>query len=588
MRRLLVVPFCAAFLLPTTGVAQLLRLTPHGGEVGIESRAVESASGDRGAVWERLVSTWVNIPLSGSVLSPSLLSYHAAFRPTRTDQSLSKLTSLGISVGANLLSSFPVSLSVHADRTTAGSRDAVVGTSIRSRNSTSGGVLRVRTPAFPLRLEWNSRDLADTWRPSLQQAPFRRDESLDVLRLTGESSKLSTSLERQRFTDRIGTLGFSSVMGTAVHTLRWGRGSSLMSSVEMHRRDGRDQQLSQLVAERLHVQHSQAVASDLTVHRQQSRSRGDYFSDVATTMLSVHAEPKPWLSAAMSGAYSANEFRNGRQRTTSAMPNLTVRQWLPGKVRFVGTLAASYQRTEQRLTDESPIPVTDESHTVTAGRQIQLQHERADALTVVVFNRDRTVMYLEGTDYRAVAFGGLVRVEIPIVSRINVGDELLVTYFYSAPAAPAHDLQSMTGAFSIARGGVSLSQSAVMRHTRVLAGDKAMGLDGGDDYVTALDVRRDVGGGHANVNAQQRFRRRASSDFTLSDLRVGYAPPIVGELQSAVGASFSRSSASAQVATVWGTNASVAGCWGRRCTWLRRPSRSCGSLQTAPATARWC
>lgn len=558
MRRLVIVLWCAAATLPTAGAAQILRITPRSGEVGIESRAVESASGNRSAVWEQFVSTWVNIPISGSIVSPSLFNYHAAFRPTRTDQSLSELSALGISVGANLLSSFPVSLSVHADRTTAGTRHEGLGANIKSRNSTSGGVFRVRMPAFPVRLEWNSRDLADTWRASLEQVPILRDESFDVLRLTGESSKLSASLERQRFTDRVGTLGFSSIMGTAVHTLRWGTGSSLISSIEMRGRDGRDQQQSQLVAERLHVRHSQTVASDLSVHRQHSSSHGDYVSDVATTMLSVQSEPKSWLSAAMAGAYSANVFRNGRQGTASAVPSVTVRQWLPGKVRLVGTVGASYQRTEQHLTDELPIPVTDESHTVTTGRQIQLQHERADARTVVVFNRDRTVMYLEGTDYRVVALGDLLRVEIPIVSRITVGDELLLTYFYAAPAAPAHDLQSASSSVSLARGGVSLSQSAALRHTRVLAGDKAMALEGGEDYVTALDVRRDIGGGHANVTAAQRYRRRARSDFTLSDLRVGYAPRVVAELQSSLGASFSRSSASAQVATVWGTNVSVA------------------------------
>jgi len=157
-----------------------------------------------------------------------------------------------------------------------------------------------------------------------------------------------------------------------------------------------------------------------------------------------------------------------------------------------------------------------------------------------------------------VALGDLIRVEIPIVSRIIVGDELLLTYSYAAPAAPAHDLQSASSSVSLARGGVSLSQSAALRHTRVLAGDRAMALEGGEDYVTALDVRRDIGGGRANVTAQQRYRRRARSDFTLSDLRVGYAPPVVAELQSTLGASLSRSSASAQVATVWGTNVSVA------------------------------
>ena len=581
MRRRLLVrllgSLLTATLLPGRAAAQLgqlVHLTPNGGEVGVEARAVQLAGGNRGAPWETFVSTWVNVPFSGSVLSPRLLSYQAAFRPTRSQQStrgqqsLYELRSLGMNYSANLLPASPISLSMHGDRTTAGTPGNALGTSTSSRNGSSGGSLRVRMPAFPLRLEWNTRDLADSWRASLEQVPIRRDESFEVLRLTGESSKLTTSVERQRFVDRIGTLDFSSVVGTALHALRWGAGSSLTTSAEMHRRDGRDQYRSRLFTERLHLQHSPTVASDLTVHRQRSRSQGDYIANVATTMLSVQAEPRPWLSGGVSGMYSTNEFSHGSQRTASATPSLTLRRALPRQVRLVGTVGASYQRTDQVLTDQMPTPVTDESHTLDASRQFQLRHERAEALTVVVFNRNRTVLYLEGTDYRVVALGDLVRLEVPIVSRIQVGDGLLISYSYAAAAAPAHDLRSGSASLSLVRGGVSLSQSAQLRWARVLAGDDAMGLEGGDDYVTALDVRREVGGGQASVNAQHRARRRALSDFTSSELRVGYSPAAVRDFQSTLGASLSRSSAAAQVeqveqvATVWSTNASV--------TWMPR------------------
>lgn len=79
-------------------------------------------------------------------------------------------------------------------------------------------------------------------------------------------------------------------------------------------------------------------------------------------------------------------------------------------------------------------------------------------------------------------------------------------------------------------------------------------------------MRREFGGGQASVNAQHRARRRARSDFTSSELRVGYSPAAVRDFQSTLGASLSRSSTAAQVeqveqveqvATVWSTNASV-------------------------------
>lgn len=553
----------AAVLLPHLAAAQLVRLTPNGGEIGIEVRSVQSAVAGHNAVWETFLSSWVNVPLSGSVLSPRLLSYHAAFRPTRTQQTVRdreamyELRSLGMSVGANILAAAPISLSVHADRTTGGSPREVFGAITSSRNASSGGLLRVRMPAFPLRFEWNTLDLADSWRASLEQAPIRRDESLEVIRFTGESSKLTTSLERQRFVDRVGTLDFSSVAGTALHALRWGTGSSLTSSVEMHRRDGRDEQRRRLFTEHLHLRHSPTVASDLTVHRQQSLSAGVYAADVATTILSVHAEPTSWIVGGVTGTYTTNAFSSGRLRTASAAPSVTIRRALPVNVRLTGALGASYQRTDQRLTGESLTPVTDEPHTLDASRELRLGHERADAMSVAVFNRDRTVMYLEGTDYRVVTLGDLVRLEVPIVSRIQIGDALLISYLYAAAAARAHDLQSGSATLSLARGGVSLSQSALLRRPRVLAGDDGMGLERGNDYVTALDARRSGTGGQASLTAQHRARRHARSDFTSSELRVGYSPPAVDDRRATLGASLARSSAGPDVATVWGTNASV-------------------------------
>jgi len=230
---------------------------------------------------------------------------------------------------------------------------------------------------------------------------------------------------------------------------------------------------------------------------------------------------------------------------------------LPGALRFVSSVGASYQRTDQRLSQAIPIPVSDELHVVDATRRLQLRHERVDALTVTVYNRDRTVSYLEGIDYRVLTLGDLVLIEIPIASRILEGDQLLIGYAYAAPTARAYDLRGGSAALAVSRGGVSLSQSAVLRRAHTLAGDDAQGLEGGDDFVSALDVRRAVGDGQATLNAQHRARRRARSDFTSSELRLGFSPAGGTDRQTTFGASVARTGAAAQVATVWGSSASL-------------------------------
>ncbi len=559
--RPLLIALCLLLGPAREATSQLIRLSPSGGELGVEMLALESAITGRSPVRETYLTTWLNFPFTGTVVSPRFLTYHAAVRPTRTMQSTrggaagSELRALGLSGGATLLPAFPISLSLQADRTTAEVASEGFGQSSDARNGSGFGLLRLRLPAFPLRVEWNSIDRADA-SLAAGQVPIRRDESLDLLRLTGESSKLTTTFERQRFSDRIGALDFTSASATALHALRWGHGSSLTSTVESFRREGRDEQVRRGIAEHLHLQHSATVASDLTVHRQRSRSVGDYEAAVGTTILSVHAEPRSWLSTHLTGGRTTNTFTAGQLRSFSASPSATLRQPLPGGVRLSATIGAAYQRTDQQLTASIATPVNDEAHTVGAGRVLALRHERADALTVVVFSRDRTVLYLEGPDYRVVALGDLLRIEVPLASRIQVGDLILVSYAYAAPSARSHDLRSLSASLLLLRGDVTVHHDAILRRARVLAGDDENGLEGGDDQVTGIDVRHPVRGIQTTLGLTHRSRQRSRADFSSSELRLGLRPPMGPRHQASVGASLARSSESAQSATVWSTNAS--------------------------------
>ena len=562
--------------------AQIIRFAPNGGELGVESHGVRSDSDRLAASWESYVRTWMNLPVSGTLLSPRFLTYSAAVRPTRIQQSMPggdgqfELRTLGLSLGANLLAAAPVSLSIHTDRTNAQSPREAFGAVTESRNGSSGGLLIMRLPAFPLRMEWSARDQADASRAALGQTPIRRDESLDVLRLTGESSKLTLVGERQRFVDRIGTLDFTSSAATAVHALRWGEGSSLTTSLEAHRRDGREAQVRRLLGEHLHLRHSRRVASDLRVHRQRSRTGNEYRSDVSTTSLVVQADPSPGFSGVAAGSFTSTRLSNGRIRVASAAPSVTLRRKLTETVQLVAQLGVSYQRTNQSLDGAQIMPVTDESHFVDRTRQFVLRNERIDVMTIVVFNRDRTTIYGEGTDYRVRLLGALVRIEVPIVSRIQEGDELVLSYVYRTLAVRAHDLQGLDAIFSLNRSGFSFSHSAVLRRARVIAGDPNAGLEGGDDYVTGLDGRRALFGGQINLNAQHRMRRNAQSEFTAAELRAGFQPRATRTQQSQAGASLSRTSAGAQVATVLGANLSS--------LWQLRPTLQ---LVTAAESQRW-
>lgn len=553
--------------LPSGSVdAQLAQLTPNAGEIGIEMRALRamrSRVAERTSAHESFVSTWVNVPLSGMVLSPRFLTYHAAFRPTRSEQSMRggdgtyRLNTIGVNGGANLFSAAPVSLTLHADRTTASAPREMYGANSGYRNGSHGGLVRLRFPAFPTRFEWNSLDRADEWQSAPTDAPIRRDESLDVLRLTAESSKLTAALESQRFVDRVGTLDFRAAVATLSHRLRWGTGSSITSSLESHAREGRDAQRRGLVAEHLHLQHAPKVSSDLTLHRQRTRSEGDRFADIATAILAVNAELGAGAVGAFTASRIANGFDAGRLRTHSVAPSLTWRRAFGSEARLLASAGMNLQRTDQRLIVGQPTPISDEGYVVSDTRTVLLSRARVEPTSIQVFSRDRTVIYLADVDYRVRTLGDELRLEIPLLSRIAPGDVILVSYLFVAPTARLHDLATTSLGLSFARRGVTLSQTSQLRRARLLVGDDD-GLEGGDDHVTALEWRGSQALGSASVGAQHRSRTGARANFTVTELRSMLSRTLGADRSAHLAATYARTRAGAQRATVWTTQATVA------------------------------
>lgn len=549
--------------LPREASAQLLRITPGGGEVGVEMRGLQSALPGREQLWDSFVRSWLNVPFSGTVLSPRFLTYNAAVRPSRSRQSAPsgsadfELRALGLSAGATLLPAFPLSLSVHGERSTADATREGFGASTGARNASSGAMLRYRFPAFPMRLERHSLQIADEWRPAPGVSPIRRDETLDVVRLTGESSKLNTVVERQRFTDRVGSLDFEQSLATLVHVFRWGRGSSLSTQLEDFRRAGRDAQTRRGVSEHLRLRHAEHVASELTLHRQRARHGQDFRSNVSNTALAVSAEPRRWLSGRVSLVNTVNTFAVGRMQTFVVGPNVTMRRDLRAGLRLHAAGGLSYQRTDRDGDGDLPTPVSDEPHAIDDARSFTLRRERIDLSTVEVFNRDRTILYLEGLDYRLLPVGDQLRIEVPLASRIAVGDLVVVDYTFLAPTARNYDLRSANASLLLTRGALSLKHDVTVREARLLSGPPNGELEQGDDRVTMLEGRHLLRGMLATAGLQHRTRAGSRADFEATELRASLVAAGEPTLQASIGGSVGRTRSVSQDAGLVTANGSV-------------------------------
>ncbi len=537
---------------PRVAPAQWLRLNPGGGEVGVEGRDDQFGNGGRSAASNTQLSQWLSVPLSGVLISPQIASYSISIRPTWGQQTVTGQParygrrSVGLGGTVTILPSALLSLGLNADRTTGGS-DGGLGTSTRNTSRAGGGSLRLRSAAFPIVAEWHARSTSDVWQASAVQAPIFRDETLRSLRITGQSSKLRTSLERLRFEDRVGGLGFSSVGGSVLHALSWGKGSNMQTLLETLNRDGRERQRRQSASERLFLQHTTALATEYIVDGRKNAGT-DGTSDELSTSALMHYRPREWMTAGVRAMSATSVFATGRMGRESVTPSLRIEAKLPGGARLMGAMSAGYERVSQQMPSESWIQVVDEPYTVGASRVLALSHERADGDQIKVYNAARTIAYIPGIDFRVSVLGSVVRIDVPLASRIAVGDAVVVTYRYQALSEGQYEVRSGEAFVSLVMGGFSVTPSASMRRGRSLSGSNGArsepGIDpmsSGDDYVLAAGFHRPTRIGQIDLDVSRRTREGSTADYSIGEVRAGYQPRPLGALRSSVGASVSRS-----------------------------------------------
>lgn len=546
---------------PSAAPAQWIRINHGAGELGVEARDERASyDGQRGASGT-VFREWMNVPLSGTILSSRLLSYSLNIRPTWGQQTVFgqparfDARSVGLGGAANILPAAPVSLSLFVDRMSGGMQGGP-GSTTNSETSTGGATLRLRSSVFPIFADWNTRSTNDFWQAASDQVPVYRNETLRVLRITGQSSKLTTTLERMHFVDRVGTLGFSSLGGTALHYLRWGKGSSLQSMFEAISRDGRDAQRRRSFSERLLLQHTSALATNYEVDQRRAVGPGNEFSTLAGSA-GVRFQPRPWVSAGLRTSSSSSSFATGSLGSVAVVPSFSLNAKLPGGAQFSGSVSAGYERLSQRLPSDSWIQIADEPHTVDRSRGFVLAHERGDAATLTVYSPEHTIAYLSGIDYRVTVLGDVVRIDVPLASRIVVGGTVVVSYRYAAPTAGEHDLRSADAAASLFIGGFSLTQSASLRRSRTLRGADYDRVGSGDDYVLTAGFHRPTAIGRFDLDASRRARENSRSDYTSTELRVGFAPRSIGAVQSSLGASIGRTATVGQEVRIATSNATV-------------------------------
>ncbi|MHB8837716.1 MAG: hypothetical protein ACYC7F_02050 [Gemmatimonadaceae bacterium] len=597
LRLIVVTALAGATIAPRAAVAQWIRVGQGGGEVGVEVRDDRSVDGGRPGASGTQLGQWLNVPLSGVIVSPRLLSYSLNIRPTWRQQTMFgqparvDTRSVGMGATANLLPNALISLSAYADRMTSGTEGGL-GSLTRYAANTGGGTLRLRNAAFPVVAEWNVRATNDVWQATPEQLPVYRNETLHTTRLTGQSSKLRATIERLRFEDLVGALDFTSLGGLATHFVTWGKGSSAQSMLELFARDGHDAQRRRSLSERLLLQQSKTVSTALAADSRRTVGSSDETSTF-TGSATVRVQPREWVSTGLMVSSTSSAFGRGHIRMLSADPHVHVEMTLPHGARLRGSFSTGYSRVSQRLPSDSWIVVVDERHAIEKSRTFVLAQERGDRTTLTVQNREHTITYLPDIDYRVSVVGPLVQIDVPLASRMAVGDEVEVTYSYQALAAGDYDVRRGDAAVAFSIGGFSLTPSASLRRGYSRAAEPGMALsnspsrmNSGDDFVLTAGFHHPTAIGRFDLDVSRRSRERSPSDFVMRELRGGYQPRLLSTLQAAVGASVARTATinddvrvvTSSAAVTW-TPFPTTRVMATRETWLWQP-RSTGAEET--------
>lgn len=544
----------AALGLPAPACAvsaqSLIRLAPQGSEIGTEARSEQWGVRGRKPSRSQWLGEWVSVSLNGLLVSPRVFSWSLTLRPYLSQQGGSQASvdvsarNTGLSFGANLLAGLPVSASLYAQRSSGEMVSGQGGSSV-FRSATLGGALQWRNDALPLQLSVNEHEKEDAWQSVTSAPPFLRNELLRSARLEARNSKLTLSLERIGFADRIGPLSFGSSSATAAHTLRWGHGSTLLTQVQAESRDGSFAYDRRGGGARLNIRHTPIATSTAYVDRRQG-TMTDLENQQVAMGYDFRHQTSSWIANSASLAWNRSMQGSTRVATARYGSRTELQRQLARGYHLSATAGTTVERVDQDFGDDAFTHVFAEPYVVEATRGFELRHPDVDVTTIRIRSVDQTLLYVRDTDYGVFVTGSVVRIQALPGGRLQPGDALLLDYRYAVREGGRHNVVAMTGDIAVGNGWGNIWMSEATRQASSNGPERAASALGGRDRSLGLSFHRTVGLGRVAVDVLRRTRWRSVADVRSNDAHVTYTPSTIGSRRWSFGARATSSHAGGQ------------------------------------------
>ncbi len=508
---------------------------------------------------------WLRAGIEGVLVSPEVLDFHLALRPSfgqvrlprRHDLPDQDQTGLGLSLGARVFPRGLLSASLNASRSNGNNRTSI-GTETQSRSANFGATLSYRNALLPTQLEYRSATQHRAWLDAAQDV--REDVAVERIRLSAKNRKTNVLLERNRSEDRRSGQVLTTKLGEVRHAAGWGKGSRARSSISYVQgtRFLADASIPIPGAtyrritwtEGVHLQHTRTVASDYSYRRSWRKANGSTTGD-RLAEASVNAQITRELRAGATLSSQSTGYDGGSVNVLRLVQRAAVSARLPARATFGASASIGYQRSRATPTGDGWVTIVDERHLVGPTGRFTLDNAWVDEASVTVTSSDRSRVYEVAVDYWLVASPPLLDVVVPPAGRIAVGDTLLVNYRHQVfPESRTGSLLASYGAtlnLPVLRVYFRRTLSDVLGEgTSAVAGAAGVGVFGDrDEQVVGVGFGGWTPVGYLDVVGERRQLEQAAYDFTTYELRSTLRVSLPGNANGAVGASASRTNSSA-------------------------------------------
>jgi hypothetical protein len=523
---------------PATGAAQApFSFNIGRGELGLQGTGSVQRVGAVGGSDQSFLQ-WLRLPMNGYMIHPRIINYSLTVSPQFNQHEVSHLDgstrsrSTGTDLSINLLPTRRLSMTIQSVRSSGRTRGGFSTESdFKSSSFTVASFFRHRY--FPAVLSFQRRGFEDAWSSSFTAGPAIRDQSEQRLRLEVRNKKLMSVLTRSSKNDRRGSDDFVSNSAQFSHRAGWGKGSSLATSLSFFSREGSGPIQQRALSERLTVQHTQDVTTNIFLTTR-AWGRGD---DITSNSRSLGATTNWRASNALIASISTDLQRFDMGEAGSGVsrfgltPQVTFNDEIRPGMRVTARTAVGMERRSIRGGDFRFLDVVDERHSVGESFRFALDKVRVDLASIDIWTEDRTLHLEAEVDYRILDTGGFVEIQILPGSRVDESAVLLVSYRYEVTTSERsslffynYDLGLVWNRFSVRHG----------RRERAEDVTSDVGVTPGSDD---RDIWYGVGfGGNTflgslRLDANRRSRRTSGLTYVSKDLEGQLTLPLRGRMR---------------------------------------------------------